>query len=309
MANWHYYTANNEEKIGPVTGKELKQLVQQGTITPQTFVEDPTGRTGLAKDVNGLTFPELTLTVETPSAENPSTVAPFPIEQPVQVPPVAPPPVSQSSNLIPEAKRVTQSVMSSPHIDNIKKLPKPVLIGGIAVIGILCLMLFSLCVFSFEDIVLFIWLLVCVSLPAIAIVSLVGFLVRLAMKNEAQRKAQLAASIQEPTDGQFVNVLASDNASDSMYCRSCGNVVKKAAEICPKCGVRTGTGDGRSWVVTLLLCLFLGGLGIHRFYTGSTVIGIIQLLTMGCCGIWTFIDLILILVGAYKTSDGKPLGK
>jgi hypothetical protein len=67
-------------------GKELKQLVQQGTITPQTFVEDPTGRTGLAKDVNGLTFPELTLAVESPSVDNPSTVAPFPVSQPVQVP-------------------------------------------------------------------------------------------------------------------------------------------------------------------------------------------------------------------------------
>jgi hypothetical protein len=96
MANWHYYTANNKEKIGPITGKELKQLVQQGTITPQTFVEDPTGRTGLAKDVNGLTFPELTLTlaVESPTVDNPSTVAPFPITQAVQVPPVAPPPVN-----------------------------------------------------------------------------------------------------------------------------------------------------------------------------------------------------------------------
>jgi hypothetical protein len=94
MANWHYYTANNEEKIGPITGKELKQLVQQGTITPQTFVEDPSGRTGLAKDVNGLTFPELTLAVESPTVDNPSTVAPFPVSQPVQVPSVAPPPVN-----------------------------------------------------------------------------------------------------------------------------------------------------------------------------------------------------------------------
>jgi len=57
MATWHYFN-ENREKIGPITGRELKQLVQQGTITRETFVEDPNGRTGLAKDVKGLTFPE-----------------------------------------------------------------------------------------------------------------------------------------------------------------------------------------------------------------------------------------------------------
>ena len=44
---WHYYNANRE-KVGPITSTELKQLVRQGTVTLETFVEDPTGRTGLA---------------------------------------------------------------------------------------------------------------------------------------------------------------------------------------------------------------------------------------------------------------------
>ena len=59
MADWYYYTPN-KEKIGPVRGRVLKQLVQQGIITPETFVEDPNGRTGLAKDVKGLTFTKTT---------------------------------------------------------------------------------------------------------------------------------------------------------------------------------------------------------------------------------------------------------
>ena len=89
MSNWHYYTANRE-KIGPVTSKELKQLVLQGTVTPETFIEDPTGRTGLAKDVKGLKFPEAEITTSEPFIATPS---PFvPTTQAVPMPPVTPQP-------------------------------------------------------------------------------------------------------------------------------------------------------------------------------------------------------------------------
>ena len=85
MANWYYYT-DKREKIGPIEGKALKQLVQQGIITPETFVEDPTGRTGLAKDVEGLKFAEASSVLE-----NPSTIAvPLPPEHPIPAPPPAP---------------------------------------------------------------------------------------------------------------------------------------------------------------------------------------------------------------------------
>src|SRR6185312_1800790 len=33
----------------------------------------------------------------------------------------------------------------------------------------------------------------------------------------------------------------------------------------------------KDWLTTLLLCIFLGGLGVHRFYTGHTAIGVVQL--------------------------------
>ena len=58
-------------------------------------------------------------------------------------------------------------------------------------------------------------------------------------------------------------------------------------------------------VITLVLCFMLGYLGVHRFYSGHIGIGIVQLLTLGGCGIWVLIDLIMILTGKYKDSEGN----
>ena len=61
---------------------------------------------------------------------------------------------------------------------------------------------------------------------------------------------------------------------------------------------------GKSQLVALLLAIFVGGLGIHRFYLGYTTIGIIQLLTLGGCGLWALIDLIRIATGDLTPKDG-----
>jgi len=53
----------------------------------------------------------------------------------------------------------------------------------------------------------------------------------------------------------------------------------------------------------LLLCIFLGFIGIHRFYLGYTGLGVLMLLTGGLCGILLLIDFIRILVG-----DLQPKG-
>jgi TM2 domain-containing membrane protein YozV len=63
----------------------------------------------------------------------------------------------------------------------------------------------------------------------------------------------------------------------------------------------------KSWLATALLCLFLGTLGIHRFYTGRIVSGIFQLLTGGGFGIWVLIDLIMIVNGSFTDQYNRPL--
>jgi TM2 domain-containing membrane protein YozV len=63
----------------------------------------------------------------------------------------------------------------------------------------------------------------------------------------------------------------------------------------------------KEWLPTLLLCWFLGLLGVHRFYTGHVGIGVAQLLTGGGCGIWMLIDFFIILVGNYKDAEGRVL--
>jgi hypothetical protein len=64
-------------------------------------------------------------------------------------------------------------------------------------------------------------------------------------------------------------------------------------------------GGGKSQLIALILCLVVGGLGIHRFYLGYVWQGIVQLLTGGGCGIWALIDLIRIITGSLQPKDGS----
>ncbi len=67
--------------------------------------------------------------------------------------------------------------------------------------------------------------------------------------------------------------------------------------------------QGKSWTVTLILAILLGGLGVDRFYTGHIGLGILKLITGGGCGIWWLIDIILIAMGKRTDKDGNPLVK
>jgi len=105
---------------------------------------------------------------------------------------------------------------------------------------------------------------------------------------------------------------------DEMFCSTCGEIIKKEAEICPKCGVRQKNpptlisndpnASEKSRLVAFLLCTFLGGLGIHRFYVGKVTSGIMQILFgWATLFIWVLVDWIMILSGSFKDKEGKEI--
>jgi len=63
----------------------------------------------------------------------------------------------------------------------------------------------------------------------------------------------------------------------------------------------------KGFVPAILLCFFLGALGLHRFYVGKIGTGILMLLTLGGFGIWVIIDFVMIVVGKFTDKDGRAL--
>ena len=63
----------------------------------------------------------------------------------------------------------------------------------------------------------------------------------------------------------------------------------------------------KEWLVTILLCFFLGIWGIHRFYVGKIGTGILMIFTLGGLGIWILIDLIMIALGSFRDIDGREI--
>lgn len=63
----------------------------------------------------------------------------------------------------------------------------------------------------------------------------------------------------------------------------------------------------KSKTTALILSIFLGGLGVDRFYLGHTGMGLLKLFTGGVFGIMYVVDIVLILTGKMTTKDGQKL--
>ncbi len=99
------------------------------------------------------------------------------------------------------------------------------------------------------------------------------------------------------------------------FCQQCGEETNPRAKFCTGCGVRLATyipENAKSKIVAGLLGIFGGGIGIHRFYLGFMMRGVIQiivtLLTCGVGALWGVIEGIMILAGKItKDAEGNSL--
>ena len=135
------------------------------------------------------------------------------------------------------------------------------------------------------------------------------------------------SSYQEPQEKNLEDSVP----QHTKFCKHCGEKIDADCVVCPKCGKQveelkrnqpivinnTNTNtltsqqdDGypykKKWIA-FVLALFLGGLGIHRFYVGKLGTGIIWLLTGGLLFIGWILDVIMILIGAFRDKAGMPL--
>ena len=70
-----------------------------------------------------------------------------------------------------------------------------------------------------------------------------------------------------------------------------------------------GAVSDKKYVPAVLLCFFLGGLGVHRFYLGKIGTGILMFITLGGLGIWALIDFVRLVVGSMKDRNGLLLAR
>ncbi len=119
------------------------------------------------------------------------------------------------------------------------------------------------------------------------------------------------------------------------FCTHCGAQIPQDTQICPVCGeqqfdadnhnasfkqqyntnqqnfqqktTETSLKDKNTAMILCVVSIITGIHGLARFYTGHVGLGIIQLITIGGCGIWTIIDLVQIAIGNFNDAEGKPL--
>ena len=96
------------------------------------------------------------------------------------------------------------------------------------------------------------------------------------------------------------------------FCANCGEQVSESADVCMKCGValKKAGGDlaGKDKITMIIICLFLGGIGVHNFMMGETKKGIFKIVMCFCfgiSGILALIDLIKIATDKYEVNPDK----
>ena len=129
------------------------------------------------------------------------------------------------------------------------------------------------------------------------------------MEQAPQEQPQLQ-SAPAPMPTKFCQHCGGQLPADAVICTLCGRQVGQIEQAAPQVVINntntnTNTNTNinaagsparaRSKWVALLLCIFLGAIGAHKFYEGKAVVGVIYLFTLGLFGIGVFIDFLCLL--------------
>lgn len=95
---------------------------------------------------------------------------------------------------------------------------------------------------------------------------------------------------------------SASKGADEKFCSECAAIINHKAEICPKCGVRqahypASSIPNKDKMVAGFIAIFLGALGIHKFYLNRPLIGILYLFsfTIGSLSFHPILPLFIVI--------------